>query len=519
VQELIGFLPILLVTSAVVLLLCSLSPRGVRYASLVAVLSSAAAFAMSLAILHHVVHNGVTTYFFGGFRPPLGIPYTVDVLSALLGLLSMAMLLLTVLYSTWFITSKWAYLYYSLLFLMATGSVGCFYTGDIFNFFVSLELLAIASYALTAFYRGNPRAVTAALRYAISGTIATSLYLFSVILVYSAFGTLNIADIALKVRNPEAQVPFSQGIAGDIVLTSKVAFSIMTWVFLFKTAILPLGFAWQPQVYAEAPVPIAAGFTAITDAVGLYWFLRFFNTVLGRDAIPALSSFREALLSFIQVVAILSALVAALFMSMQRDAKKFIAYSTISQFSLALLGISLDSSYGTASALLYIVSNAIGDAILFYVTGIAVAGCGRSIKCLAVLKASRCALASLLIAVLNLFGIIPLLLGFWAKMLLVLAGLGKSLALPVVTLVVSGIAAIGYFRLLYTAITSHTEVKSDPRLRSTATPTLLALVLAVTAIVLGLCFALCTQFQNFILGIGAEIASNYGEYIVKTLWS
>jgi len=521
-RELIGFLPVFLVTVAVILLLIPLvcrSKRYIGYVNYIAMSSSIVAVVVSFTILLHVVDNGVTTYFLGGFRPPLGIVYTVDTLSALLGFLSMIILLFTVLYSTWFITSKWNYLYYSLLFLMATGSIGCFYTGDIFNFYVALELLTLTSSGLVAFYRDKPRAITAALRYVISGTIATSLYFFSVLLIYSAFGTLNIADIALKTRNPVAQTPFSHTVPGDIIFASKVAVSIMVWVFLFKSAILPIGFAWQPHVYAEAPVPIAAGFTAISDTVGLYMFMRMFNTVFGRDIIPALSSFRTALLSLIQVVAIFSALTAALLMTVERDIKKFIAYSTISQFSLALLGISLDNNYGIASAILLIISNTLGDAILFYIAGIAIIGCGRSTVCLATLRTSKYALTSLVISVLNLFGIIPVVVGFWAKALLVLAGIEKSIIFPVAVLAISGITAIGYFRLLHIAMTSSTASRDDQRLRSTITPISLAVVLAVTAIILGLCFALYGQFRESILNISVELTSNYKEYITKTLQS
>jgi len=520
--ESIGLLPVFLVTIAVVLLLIPLickSRHCTNYVNYIAISSSAVAVIVSFTILLHVVNNGVTTYFLGGFRPPLGIVYTVDTLSALLGFLSMTILLFTVLYSTWFIVSKWNYLYYSLLFLMATGSIGCFYTGDIFNLFVALELLTLSSYGLVAFYRDNPRAITAALRYAISGTIVTSLYFFSVLLIYSAFGTLNMADIALKTRDPIAQTPFSHTVPGDIVFASKIALSIMVWVFLFKSAILPMGFAWQPQVYAEAPVPIVAGFTAIADSVGLYLFMRIFNTVFGGDIIPALSSFRTTLFNFIQVVASVSALTSALLMTVERDVKKFIAYSTISQFSLAFLGISLDNNYGLTSAILLIISNTLGDAILFYISGVAIAGCGRSVICLATVRNNKYALLSLVTAVLNLFGIIPVLVGFWAKALLVLAGIERSIIFPIAVLVTSGITAIGYFRLLHISITSRVVLRDDRRLRNTIIPLFLVLVLAVMAIILGLCFALYEQFREFILSISIELTSNYREYIDKTLQS
>ena len=516
----IGLLPVLLIATSAILLVLPLVLRSRDheiYVKYVALLGSILAVFMSLAVLLHVTSRGVTVYFLGGFRPPLGIAYTVDTLSALMGFLVSVMLFSTVLYSTWFIVSKWSYLYYSLLFLMTAGSIGCFYTGDIFNLFVSLELLALSSYGLVAFYRDNPRAIRAALRYAIAGTVATSLYFFSVLLLYSAFGTLNMADIALKARNPQAETLFSYTVAGDIVFTSKIALSIVVWVFFFKSAILPIGFTWQPHAYAESPIPVAAGFTAIADTVGVYLYMRFFNTIFGRGVIEALSGFRQALLGFTQVSALISALTASLLMITERDIKKFIAYSTISQLSLALLGASLDNHYGVAAAVLLLVSNVLSDAVLFYIAGIAVIGCGRSIVCLSTFRAHRHVLVSLLIAVLNLFGVIPVLVGFWGKALLVLASVEISIAISVAVLVVSGMTAIGYFRLVHVALAESAHSRGDSRLRNTLVPVLLVLALTAITVILGVGFILHTQFREFILNIGVELIENYEKYIESTL--
>uniref|UniRef100_A0A7C5XQ47 NADH:quinone oxidoreductase/Mrp antiporter transmembrane domain-containing protein n=1 Tax=Ignisphaera aggregans TaxID=334771 RepID=A0A7C5XQ47_9CREN len=519
----IGLLPVFLVASTALLLIFPLvfkSRENRIYVEYMAVTCSSIAIVMSLIVLLHVNMNDVTTYFLGGFNPPLGIAYTVDKLSALFAFLSTLMLLFTVLYSSWFMVSKWNYLYYSLLFLMTAGSIGCFFTGDIFNLFVSLELLAISSYGLVAFYRDNPRAIRASLRYAIVGTVATSLYFFSTLLIYSAFGTLNMADIALKARNPLAQTPFSHTVAGDIVFTSKIALSIMIWVFFFKSAILPIGFTWQPYAYAEAPVPVAAGFTAIADIVGVYLFMRFTSTIFGQGVIEELVGFRSVILSFTQIIAVISALIASLLMVVESNIKKFIAYSTIAQLSLALFGASLDNHYGIAAAILLVMSNTLGDAMLFYIAGIALIGYGRSIKCLSTLKAIRAykyILISLIIAILNLFGVIPVLIGFWGKALLILAGIEKSIVIPALVLIISGITAIGYFRLLQNTLASSTVIKSNVRLKNTTIPVLLVFTLAVISVVLGVCFIICTQFRKFILDIGLELINDYEKYMESAL--
>jgi len=488
------------------------SELATRLAKLLAIAFSAIAAFASLVVLQHVLESGIVVYYFGGFKPPLGIVYVVDALSALFAFLSMTMLLVTCIYSYWFMGSKWSYLYYSLLFLMAAGSVGCIYTGDLFNLYVAAELLAISCYALVAYYRDSSRAIMASLRYAISGSIAISILFFSVVVIYGAYGTLNMADIALKMRDPLANVPFSGRVVGDITLPTKVAVSLMVWVFLFKIGIVPIGFAWQPHAYAEAPTPISAGMTAIADSAGLYLFIRLFYTILGKD-VELLYSFRLAVLGVVQVVAVFSAIIAALLMCVEGDVKKFIAYSTISQFSLALLGACADSEVGVASAILTVISNILGDATLFYIAGLAIVACGRGLTCMAVATTSKLIFKSMLIAMLNLFGILPVLVGFWAKALLVMAYIEKSVVIVALVLVISGITAVGYFRVLHVAFTHKPTLKRDERLKETAIPLATILALTATTVALGLLFALSMEFRELLLKISLEVVVNSKEYI------
>uniref|UniRef100_A0A7C5THH2 NADH:quinone oxidoreductase/Mrp antiporter transmembrane domain-containing protein n=2 Tax=Ignisphaera aggregans TaxID=334771 RepID=A0A7C5THH2_9CREN len=514
---LLGFLPIYLIGISISMPLISFKVKDRRVYGIFSIAASLVAFIASLYIFFLAIERNIIIYRFGGFPPPLGIVYIVDVVNAFLGSLSMFMLFLTSIYSIWMITSRWLYLYYTLLFLMGAGSIGCLYTGDIFNFFVSLELLAISSYALTAFYRDNPRAIRAALRYAISGTIATSLYILSTFIIYGAFGTLNMADIALKARNPEAITPFTGIVFGEIVISSKVALSLMIWVFLFKSAIFPLNFAWQPYAYSEAPTPIAAAFTAIADTVGLYGLIRILYTVFGYDSV--LSDFRVSILGILQIIAIISASIGALLMCIQRDVKRFIAYSTMVQLSFALLGISIGNPEGVAAAMLHILSNSIGDAILFYLAGLAIAECGRELKCLAVLRSRKMLVIVFSGAILNLFGIIPIFIGFWSKAFLVLSCIKSNMVLyAILILIISGITAIGYFRTLYRLIASKNIVlRHDPRIKNIAISYITASSLFILSISLGIAFILYRPLIDFAIDMGFKALNNYNIYIATTL--
>jgi len=130
---------------------------------------------------------------------------------------------------------------------------------------------------------------------------------------------------------------------------------------------------------------------------------------------------------------------------------------------------------------------------------------------------SKSMVFSLVVAILNLFGVLPVTIGFWGKALLVLAGINKSITLPIIVLVVSGISAIGYFKLLHVMYTYKAVTRSDQELRNTVIPKTIILLLSTTLIVLGLLFTLYEPFRIFIINIGEDLLGNYREYIVKSI--
>ncbi|MEM4593903.1 MAG: proton-conducting transporter membrane subunit, partial [Zestosphaera sp.] len=108
-----------------------------------------------------------------------------------------------------FFSSLYMYWYFSkiesgyewlstLILILLAGVLGCLYTGDLFNFFVMLEVLSISSYALVAFFRRRKWAVEASMAYSFIGALATMLFFFGVIFIYASFGTVNIADLVVK---------------------------------------------------------------------------------------------------------------------------------------------------------------------------------------------------------------------------------------------------------------------------------------------------------------------------------
>lgn len=148
------------------------------------------------------------------------------------------------------------------------GLNGAFVTGDLFNLFVFFEVLLIASYVLMVHGQGGQR-FKVGLHYVVLNLLASALFLIGVSLLYARTGTLNFADLALR-------VPMVQGPDAMVV---QAAGLVLLVVFGFKAALAPLSM-WLPATYAAAAAPVAALF-AIMTKVGVYAILRVHGVVFG----------------------------------------------------------------------------------------------------------------------------------------------------------------------------------------------------------------------------------------------
>ncbi len=488
----------------------SLVVKNPKYFRVYAFAISLVGLFMALAVALETRGGKVVTYWFGGFKPPFGIVYTVDSLSSSLALLSMFILTMSTLYSTWMVRSRGEYLYYTFMLSLGAGSVGCLYTGDIFNFFVMLEVLSLSAYVLVSFYRDNPKAIEASIRYAIVGIVATSLYLLAAFIVYGSYGTLNMADIAMKSRLPEAVTEYSGGIFGNIAFSSAIAIALSAWTFTFKAAIFPNHF-WLPDANPEAPTPVSALFVAVIDLIGAYGVMRFLYTLFGEGSV--MEALRYDILLLLHVLGAVSALVGALLLLVQTDIKKFVAYSTISHMGLAFMAITTGTQRGVSAGILQLISNSLSEALLFYTAGIAVVATGRSLESLGALRRSKVASSAFIVGLLNLFGIVPLFVGFWSKLFIFMAVLEVGYLVSAIVLVAStGISGIGYVRLMNYLIRSAPKVREDSRLLNCWIPNVVIAITTLTLILLGVAVIAVPEVSEAVAGVGSA-GMNYADYV------
>ena len=210
----------------------------------------------------------IGVYLLGNWQAPFGIALVLDRLAAMMLALT-AVIALASLAASLRLAGRGPH-FHAFFQLQLAGLNGAFLTGDVFNLFVFFEVLLIASYALLLHNAGG-RALRSGLHYVVINLIGASLFLIAASLFYGVAGTLNFADLAVKLPVlPE----WDAGLARAAALLLLVVFGV-------KAAVLPLGF-WLPETYGVAPGPVAALF-AIMTKVGIYAIVRVSLTVFGGD--------------------------------------------------------------------------------------------------------------------------------------------------------------------------------------------------------------------------------------------
>jgi multicomponent K+:H+ antiporter subunit D len=294
--------------------------------------------------------GSVHVYRLGHWPAPFGIVLVLDRLSALLILLTSVLGLIVVIHSA---ASGWDQRgrhFHALMQFQLMGICGAFLTGDAFNLFVLFEILLIASYALTIHGGGKAR-LKAGLQYVIMNLAGSSLFLIALGTIYATTGTLNIADLSLKVR----EIPVEE--AGLV----RVAAMLLMIVFGVKAALFPVQF-WLPGTYAMAPAPVAALF-AIMTKVGAYAILRMHTIVFGPDAAPIGSLSQDWLMP----AALITIAVGAIGVMGARRLMPLIAFSVLGSTATLMLAISGFSPHTTATALYYLVHSTFAAAAMFLI--------------------------------------------------------------------------------------------------------------------------------------------------------
>jgi multicomponent Na+:H+ antiporter subunit D len=339
----------------------------------------------------------------GRWLPPFGISFTADLFGAFLALVGGIAALACGIYGVLDVDrSGRRYGFYPFLFLMMAGVSGSFLTGDIFNLYVWFEVLLIASFGLLIL--GSERGqIDGATKYAFLNLVATTLFLIATAYLYGIFGTLNMADIALKARAAPDTAP---------LMTLATLYLL---AFGMKAAAFPVNF-WLPASYHTPRVVASALFAGVLTKVGVY--------ALTRTLVMLLPAERAELSSVIAVVAVLTMILGALGALAQTDMRRLLGYVVISSIGVMLAGVALSGPAGLAGTVFYISHSIVVMTALYIASGMAArAGGGFSLAALGGLYREHPLFSALSFVLFLSVAGLPPFSGLWAKVVLVKASL------------------------------------------------------------------------------------------------
>ena len=306
--------------------------------------------AICAALLSRAAGGEIVVYDLGDWPAPFGIVLVLDRLAALMILLTSGLALPVLLYAIWSGWDARGQHFHALFQFQLMGVLGAFLTGDAFNLFVFFEVLLIASYGLMI-HSGGATRLRAGLQYVVYNLLGSTLFLFALGVLYAVTGTLNMADLAVRV----AELP-----PEDTALI-RVGAVLLLLVFAVKAAVLPLHF-WLPASYANAPAPVAALF-AIMTKVGAYAILRMYTLVFA----PDLEVTAGLVGAWLLPAALLTLAVGAFGILGSGQLMRLVAFSSVMSMGTLLIAISLFDLRATSAAIYYIVHSTFATAILFLV--------------------------------------------------------------------------------------------------------------------------------------------------------
>ncbi|MFP8954040.1 proton-conducting transporter membrane subunit [Natrialbaceae archaeon A-arb3/5] len=352
-------LPALLVAVPILLAAVPIA-LGLRYDRTgwsVAALTTTALFVVTTYLAMVVYETGRVVHVLGGWDEPqgIGIELVADEFSVLIALLVTVVAASILAYTR--VGGPRGNTFYAGYLLLVGGLLGLSLTGDVFNMFVFLEIVGLATYAMIASGDG-PESAVAALKYLILGTVGASLYLIGVGFLFMATGALNMEVLG------EA-IPQVADEGGSDLTLLYAAFAFIFVGFALKVAQWPLH-TWQPDAYQHAPDGVTPVIAALVSTVSAYALGRIMYNVFGPEFLTATPYLTE----IVVVVGCVSVVAGSTLAVIQRDVKRMFAYSSVSQFGLVVAAYGLVTQTAFVGAVIHLIGHGVMKAGLFAAAGL-----------------------------------------------------------------------------------------------------------------------------------------------------
>ena len=448
--------------------------RKKEVAPAVALVSVALGLLVGVDTLMKVLSGHIFDVIMGGYLPPMGINWHVDRWGAILTTLIYLIGFLAAIYSIGYVKRERWIQYFSVMLVMIAGATGVAMTGDLFNMFVFLEVATISAYILVS---TDPDQFTleASLKYLVLGSMATSFILLGIAILYGAYHTLNIYDIATKMNYPVL----------DFTSTALLLVGLGV-----EAALFPLG-SWLPDAHPSAPSPISSMLSGTLIKIGLVGAVRVLLMIQNRP-------FFSTLLGILLVWGIITAFWGEFSALRQKDIKRLLAHSSSAQMGYIVAALSTFTPIGIAAAIGHMIVHALSKSLLFMSSGTfiesrhtrdieSLRGAGRSLSG-----------ASFAVGALSLLGLPPLP-GFFSKFLILVSVYMKWGIVPAMfILAISLVEVFYYLRLLATLFGVGEKIREHFAMAFSS------VILALSVILLGL---LPSVFEYTIVGAGGTLQS------------
>lgn len=395
----------------------------------VAVAGALLVLVTSLFLAAQVSDGTILTHAFGDWRPPYGIVFVADRLAAVFVVAQALLLAATVLLLRPSAHGPRATARaLPLLFLLSFALTNAYLTGDLFNLFVSFELVLMLSYLLQQI-PGSPRARQITFAVVVGNLVASLFFFMGVGLLYSTLGSVNLAHISQAATRADP----------DLL---RVALGMLLVAFGVKSALVPLLF-WLPISYPLLSGPVAALFAGTMTKLGVY---AFFRTV----PLLVVDAGLAPLLVGLGAGSALVAIVAALG---QTELRRLLGYVVISEVGFMIAGVGLVTEQGLSGALFFTAQAIVVSAALFYLADEIErkTGCADLRRMHERLHATPALLACFVAVALAVAGTPPLS-GFFGKLGLFHAMVSSRAWLALALLVLSSLLTLAAMAHLYARV-------------------------------------------------------------------
>jgi formate hydrogenlyase subunit 3/multisubunit Na+/H+ antiporter MnhD subunit len=430
IPDLMTLIPLAIVVPLIAAMLAFLLPRAAWAIALGAALLTAA-IVLGMAVL--LPEAGVTRHAVGGWMAPLGIDLVLDGLSLLMLLLTAVLGVAITIYARGYFDpahndgdAHQFQFFYPLWLFLWTSLNALFLSGDVFNLYVTLELLGFSAVALTAL-AGKPAVLKAAMRYLTVTLSGSLIYLLGVAFLYGQYGTLDIALLAARTTGSPALA---------------VAAALITTGLVMKTALFPMHF-WLPPAHANAAAPVSALLSALVVKGSFYILLRVWLEVMH----PLAGTLAPHILSVLGGAAIVWGSLQAI---RQQRLKLLVAYSTVAQLGYLFVLLPQALIYRDDTALLagivgFAIAHAVAKSAAFLSAGsiLHATGSDEMARFPGLMQAMPLTIATFALAGISLIALPPSG-GFIAKWLMLNSALDYGYWLTAIVILAGGVLAAGY---------------------------------------------------------------------------